>query len=68
VDKDWVKIYSTSAMYKAELLKGLLTENEINAVIINKKDSAYLFGEVELYVTTNDAVKAKHLITQIDQL
>ncbi len=55
-------------MYKAELLKGLLTENEINAVIINKKDSAYLFGEVELYVTTNDAVKAKHLITQIDQL
>lgn len=55
-------------MYKAELLKGLLVENEINAVIINKKDSAYLFGEVELYVTINDAVKAKHLITQIDQL
>ena len=68
MDKDWVNIYTTTVIYKAELLKGLLEENEINAVIINKKDSAYLFGDVELYVASNDAVKAKHLITQIDQL
>lgn len=63
MDKNWVKIYSTSANYKAELLKGLLMENGINAIIVNKQDSSYLFGELELYVMPNDAIQAKHIIT-----
>ena len=63
MDKNWVKIYSTSANYKAELLKGLLLENGINAIIVNKKDSSYLFGELELYVMSDDAIQAKHIIT-----
>lgn len=63
MDKNWVKIYSTSANYKAELLKGLLMENGINAIIVNKKDSSYLFGELELYVMSDDAIQAKHIIT-----
>jgi hypothetical protein len=63
VDKNWVKIYSTSANYNAELLKGLLMENGISAIIINKQDSSYLFGELELYVMPDDAIQAKHIIT-----
>ena len=63
VDKNWVKIYTTAANYKAELLKGLLMENGINAIIVNKQDSSYLFGELELYVMPNDAIQAKHIIT-----
>lgn len=38
-------------------------ENGINAIIVNKKDSSYLFGELELYVMPNDAIQAKHIIT-----
>ena len=68
VDKNWVKIYTTEVNYEAELLKGLLFENEIDAIIINKKDSSYLFGELELYVQADDVVKAKHVITQHEQL
>jgi len=68
MDKEWVKIYSTDVNYKAELLKGLLFENGIEAVIINKKDSSYLFGELELYVSSDDVIKAKHVITTQDQL
>ena len=68
MDKNWVKIYSTDVNYKAELLRGLLFENNIEAVIINKKDSSYLFGELELYVSTDDVIKAKHIITTQDQL
>jgi hypothetical protein len=68
MDKDWVKIYSTDVNYKAELLRGLLFENNIEAVIINKKDSSYLFGELELYVSTDNVIKAKHIITTQDQL
>jgi len=67
MNKDWVKIYSTGEGYKAELLKGLLFENNIEAVIINKQDSSYLFGELELYVNSKDIVKAKHVISTLDQ-
>ncbi len=63
MDKNWIKIYSTGVNYKAELLKGLLIENEIEAIIINKKDSIYLFGELELYVHIDDVIKAKHILT-----
>ena len=68
MDKNWVKIFSTGVTYKAEHLKGLLLENDIEAVIINKKDSAYLFGELELYVYADEAVKAKHIITTHEEL
>lgn len=68
MDKDWTKIYSTGVAYKAELLKGLLIENDIKAVIMNKQDSAYLFGELELYVEAEHAVKARHIITTHEEL
>ena len=68
MNKDWIKIYSTGVNYKAELLKGLLFENNIEAVILNKKDSSYGFGELELYVSSDDVIKAKHVIDTQDQL
>jgi hypothetical protein len=67
LEKNWVKIYSTAENYKAELLRGLLFENGIESVVVNKQDSSYLFGEVELYVMTNDAIQAKHIITTHEQ-
>lgn len=62
MDENWTLIYSSSQIYKAEILKGFLEENDILSVVINKKDSAYLFGEAELYVKVDDAFKAKQLI------
>lgn len=58
----WTLILSTSAEPLAEMLKGMLIDNGIEAVIVNKKDSAYLFGEVELYVQAEDAILARQLI------
>ena len=62
MDKNWTLIYSSSQIYKAEIIRGFLEENDILSVIINKKDSAYLFGEAELYVKVDDAFRAKQLI------
>lgn len=62
--KNWTKIFSTGKAYRAEILKGLLEENNIEAIILNKQDSAYLFGELELYVDATDIVQAKHIIDQ----
>ncbi|MHC1708311.1 MAG: DUF2007 domain-containing protein [Bacteroidales bacterium] len=65
-NSNWVKIYSSSLVHEVEIFRGMLEENGIEAVIINKKDSAYLFGEAELYVTADDAFDAKQLISNKD--
>jgi hypothetical protein len=67
VPDNWIKIASSKQAYKIELLKGLLKENNIISVSINKKDSSYLaFGEIELFVDSKDVLKAKDLIQKQD--
>jgi len=68
MEKNWTKIYSTGKPYKAEILKGMLEENDVEAVIINKQDSAYLFGELELYVDADDVMKATRIIETQNEL
>lgn len=59
---DWVNIYESNKSYEVEIIKGMLLENEIEALIVNKQDSIYLFGEFELYVLRDNVIKAKSLI------
>ncbi len=66
MEKNWVCIYNTSTLYIAEMAKDLLHEEEIDAVIINKKDSNYQFGLMEIYVERDNAVKAKHILANIN--
>ena len=51
-------------MQEAEIIKGLLTFNEINSVVINKQDSSYMFGYFEVYVNRDDAVKASIILKE----
>lgn len=67
MEGDWVKIYSSGKQYEIELIHGLLDENDIPSIIMNKQDSAYLFGEFELYVDRSMILKAKTLIQNIGQ-
>jgi len=60
--ENWTLVYSSGQLYRAELMKQLLAENDIQAIIVNKKDSAYLFGDVELYVGHEDAFLARQII------
>ncbi len=63
MEKDWVKVYSTSDVIKAEMAKSLLQENNIQAVVLNKRDSSLLvIGEAEVYVKQEDVLNATHLI------
>ena len=64
MEKDWVCVFCTSHKQKAELIKGLLTHNEINSVVVNKQDSSYMFGEYEVYVYGDDVVKAKFVLNK----
>ncbi len=62
MENDWVLIYESDKDFEIEIIKGMLEENSIDAVIVNKKDSAYLIGNFELYVSRDDVMMAKTLI------
>ncbi len=66
--KDWVKLESFDRLHQAELRKNILEENNIPSVIINEKDSLFLFGEIELFVRKADEAKAKELIDEFKGL
>ena len=58
----WKKIYVTNHRYLAEIVRGVLDENGIEGVILDKKDSAYGFGEVEVYTAQENVLRAVHII------
>jgi hypothetical protein len=60
--KGWYKIYSTGNYAEASIIKGMLEENSIKAIMLNKQDSSYLFGEIELYVSIHFKDVAIHLV------
>ena len=59
----WNKIFSTSELYKADIVKTKLKERGISAIILDKTDSAYnMFGEKEVYVNRDNTTKAIKII------
>jgi len=63
---NWVKVFSSSKSYLVEITKSVLEEEGIESVIINQIDSAYLFGESDLFVKNEDALTALQIISQIE--
>ncbi len=62
--KDWTKINSFNRIEQAELRKQILKDNGINSIILKKKDSAFLWGEIELYVENDKLELARELIDE----
>ena len=65
MEKDWVKVFGSQTPFEAEIIKGMLLENEIEAVIVNRQDSSFgsmLPGMDEVYVHNSHEGKARELI------
>lgn len=62
MEKDWAKIREFSNEIHAEMVKQMLEANGIPAVLMNKKDSSYLFGKLELFVNKEYVEQAVALI------
>ncbi len=61
--KSWFLLYATRNFAEASIVKGMLEENHIKVIVLNKQDSSYLnFGEIELYVPVHLKDIAKHLL------
>jgi hypothetical protein len=62
---NWVKVYSHHEPHKLEIVKAVLLENNIESVIIDKRDRSYIsIGEIELYVKPGDDVLATIIIKE----
>jgi len=67
MEKDWKKIYATTDFFQIELIRQVLEEHDIPAVIMNKQDSSYRFGQIDLYTHENNEAEALALIESINE-
>ena len=44
-----------------------LANHNISAFLVNKQDSAYKFGEIEVFVGRDDVIRAKMLIREFEE-
>ncbi|MCD6565829.1 MAG: DUF2007 domain-containing protein [Bacteroidales bacterium] len=66
MEKDWVIAYESKQEYLAEIARSVLSDNDIESVIINKKDSIYnSFGDIEVYVNRDNLIKAKQILQKL---
>lgn len=63
MEKDWVRIFTSTNYYQSEIVKQMLIENHITSVLINKQDSSHrTFGNIEVYIHQEDFSKAIEVI------
>tara|TARA_B100000513_G_C11803684_1_gene152880 strand:+ start:150 stop:344 length:195 start_codon:yes stop_codon:yes gene_type:complete len=64
MNSDWVVVYSSNDIFKAEIIKNMLLSKNIDAILMNQKDSSYHFGVAEVYTKKDDIEKAKKFISE----
>ena len=63
MEKNWVRIYKSTNYYQSEIVKQMLVQHAVEAVLLNRQDSSYLnFGNVEVYVHQKDFDNAIELL------
>ncbi|RKR80950.1 putative signal transducing protein [Mucilaginibacter gracilis] len=63
MEKNWVRIFTSTNYYQSEIVKQMLIEHHIASVLINKQDSAHrTFGNIEVYIHQEDFSRAIEVI------
>ena len=62
MEKEWVKIFVALDELQIEFARQELERWEIDSVIVNKQDRVYKFGQLELYVHRDNAIRAKQIL------
>lgn len=64
MEDDYILLTTAADVYEAEMVRGLLEENGLEVQVLNKKDSEFLIGEIEVYVLKDQASTAKEILSQ----
>jgi hypothetical protein len=63
--KGWTCVYISDKVHQVEMIRAILRENEIDSVILDKRDSVYItVGDIELFVPEENAILARVIIEQ----
>ena len=60
----WELVYSDGFAPAVELRRVVLENYDIPSIILNKKDSSYHFGMVELHVPSESAIHARLILDE----
>lgn len=55
-------VFSTDKDYQADIIANLLAEEGIECNILNKQDSMYKIGEIDVYVAQKDYATAQEIV------
>ena len=64
MEQGWVKIYTSPDFFKSELVRQVLTDHDLGAIIINKQGFPYRIGEVEVYIHGDNFNQAIEIIVK----
>lgn len=62
MEKNWIKLFVSNNPIQVEIYKQMLEEHDIPAVVMNKRDSSYTFGNLEIYVHESNEAEARLLL------
>lgn len=66
MEKGWIRIQTYTDAIQGEIMKQMLEGNGIPAVLLNKQDSSFMFGKIDLFVNETDLEQASRLIQEND--
>ena len=62
MEENMKEVFSAEKMYKINIIQELLAENKIESFVLNQKGSAFLIGDIHLYVDKKDEEEALVII------
>ena len=67
MELNWIKVMSSTELFKVELAKSVLQSHQIESMIVNKQDSAYVvLGFSELHVPEANVEAAIQVLKEQD--
>jgi hypothetical protein len=66
MEDNLVEVFAANEIYKVNLIKELLEEDQIECFVLNQKGSALLLGNIQIYVDKKEEKKARKIIQSHD--
>ncbi|WP_026897415.1 DUF2007 domain-containing protein [Daejeonella oryzae] len=64
MEQGWIKIYTSNDFFKSEIVRQVLIDHEMEAILMDKQGFPYRIGEVEVYIHRDNFNKAIELIVK----
>ena len=61
---NWQKVYEDSSSHRAEIVKAVLEDRNMNPVLVNKKDSSYQYDQIEVHVAPDHDLRAIKIVKE----